>query len=232
MTHMKTPLALFSAVLLLTATYASAETVIYETGFEPSDKFQPGALENSGGTWKTNGDYPFGIKDAGSDSQGQILESATDKAGAGSRAWITGIDFKGADKVSVEMDVRAVRSGAPGYAANIHLGNFEDAPKVGPQGTAALISMRGSGRMVIFNGETETDIKGFKDGEWIRLRIDADPIAKKYSVAVDGETVASDLDFRDPATADISALGFTHYSASDARVPCSMAVDNVKITAQ
>lgn len=228
---MKKTAAILCSAFLLAAAATNAETVIYETGFEPADKFQTGALEQSGETWKTSGDYPFEIKDAGSDGKGQILESASDNAGSGSRAWIKGVDFKGSDKVSVEMDVRPVRSGALGYQANIHLGNFEDAPKTKPEGTAVLISIRGSGRMITFDGETEHELKSVKDGEWIHLRIDADGNAKTFSVAVNGEPVASDLAFHDPQAGWITALGFTHYSGSETKNACSMAVDNVKITA-
>ncbi len=229
---MKTSRLIFCAALMLAIPSVHAETVIYETGFEPADKFQIGALEQSGETWKTSGDYPFEIKDAGSDGKGQIMESASDNAGSGSRAWINGVDFKGSNKVSVALDVRRVRSGALGHQANIHLGNFEDAPKTKPDGTAVLISIRGSGRMIAFDGETEHELKTeVKDGEWLQLRIDADGDAKTFAVSVNGEPVASDLAFRDPQAGWITALGFTHYSGSEAMNSCSMAVDNVKITA-
>lgn len=229
---MKNFLLTLCVALFVCVSTTMAETVIYETGFESSDNFQAGPLDKSGATWISRGEaYPFEIKDGGEGGHGQILESAGDKAGEGSRAWISGIDFKGAGKVSVEFDIRAMRSGAPGYQANIHLGNFEGAPKVGPQGSAALVSLRGSGQMVVYAGDTPSEVKSFKDGEWMRVRIDADVATKKYSVSVNGDPVASDLDFRDPATENISSFGFTHYSASEALSPFSMGVDNVKITA-
>lgn len=229
---MKKSAAILFSALLLAAAAVNAETSIYETGFETSDKFQPGALDLSGSPWKTSGAYPFEIKASSGDGHGLILESATEKAGEGSRAWVTDIDFKTASKITVEMDVKAVRSGTVGYQANIHLGNFEGQPKTKSEGTAALVSLRGSGRMVAFDGDAERELKSFKDGEWLHLRIDADSDAKTYSVAVDGETLASDLAFRDPATTGIASFGLTHYSGTELTTPCSMAIDNLKITGQ
>lgn len=222
----------YTALLLAAPCMLRAESAAYATGFESADGSQPGPLDEASGNWGTRGGYPFAIVDgSASGRSGQILESATDEAGDAARAWIRNVDFPSSDKVAVEMDVRAVDSGATGYQANIQVGDFKEMPKTGAQGTAVQISMRGSRKIMVFDGDVEKEIGTFVPGEWIRLRIEADNTAKKFSVAVNDADAVTDINFRDPQVPQCTALGFTHYSGASLLSPCSMSVDNVKIFA-
>lgn len=225
-------LSIAAAMLIGSLLYAAAESVIYETGFESAQGFQPGPLHETAGDWGSEGGYPFVIADGGaSGKDGQVLESSAADAGEAGRAWLRNVDFKGAEKITVEMEVMAQSSGSAGYQANIQLGEFENRPKTKAEGTAAQVSLRGSGKIVVFDGDTEKELGEFKSGEWIKLRIEADHATKKWSVAVNDAAPVADINFRDNQVFRSNAFGLTHYSGSDAKRPCSMTVDNVKISA-
>ncbi len=222
----------YTALLLAVPCMLRAESAAYATGFESADGFAAGPLGESSANWVTRGGYPFAVVDGSSaGGSGQILESATGQAGEAARAWIRNVDFPSSDKVVVEMDIRAVDSGSSGYQANIQLGDFKEAPPTGARGTAAQVSLRGSGKVIVFDGESEKEIGTFFPGEWMKLRIEANNAASKFTVSINGADAAADINFRDPQVQQCTALGFTHYSSSTPVRPCSMAVDNVKISA-
>lgn len=224
----------FLTLFLLSATVVAANaSEIYSTAFEEQDGFQLGPLDSASSKWATDGPYPFVIVDGTHQGRNsQILESTSANNDEASRVWLSDVDFGGADKVVVELDIMALPSGGKGYQANIQLGEFSGKPKTTMHGTAAQVSLRGSGRIVAFDGQAETEIAKYAMGEWIKLRIETDHSTQKYSVSVNGETVGEDLNFRDPTVFRSRGLGFTHYSGMEGTQPFAMALDNISITAQ
>ena len=207
-----------------------ARTVMFKTDFGPAE-FKAGPLDESG-PWKTNGGYPFEVKEDGTAGKKvvQILESSTEAAGPGSRAWLKTADFTGGNKIAVELDLRTSPSGGAGYQANVHVGNLDGAPKPVAAGEAAVVSIRAYGSVVVYDGKTEKRVANVKGDEWVHLRIEADADSKTYSVSINGEPAATGLAFRDPSVDWIRSVGFTHYSGAEIKNPSSMAVSEIEIS--
>jgi hypothetical protein len=228
---MKKHLTILTILCAGTASLAVAESPIYSTGFESDEGFQLGPLDPAAPNWATDGPYAFAVTDGANHGRdNQILESTAGTSDEASRAWLREVDFLGADKVVVELEIMALPSGGNGYQANFQLGEFTGKPRTTMQGTAAQISLRGSGRIVAFDGDVEKEVGPYTPGEWIKLRIEADHSAKKYSVTVNDDVAVADLGFRDPSVFRSQGLGFTHYSGKEGTQPFAMAVDNLKIT--
>lgn len=215
------------AVCLLLPSFLLAEQILYETGFEESEGVSVGSLEGTSTEWKTNGPNPFEIIARDDGEVGQMMASQSEFASEGSRAWLNNFNFDGERKIIVEMSLKANNSGSRGCQANVHLGNFNAAP--GSSGMAAIISFRGSGRIVAFDGENEVELMQLSSTSWHILRIECDPVSQTFDVIVDGDARATGLAFNDPDAHEILSLGLTHYTGSDAISPSGLAVDNVKI---
>lgn len=227
---MKKHLLVSTLFCVLMSAAAIGETPIYATGFESNEGFQIGPMGPETANWATVGPYAFAVNDGSNYGRdGQILESTAPQSDEGSRLWLSGVDFRDANKVVVELDMLALPSGGSGYQANLQLGDFPEKPKTGMVGTAAQISLRGSGRVVAFDGENEKEIGRYVPGEWVKLRIEADHSSKTYSVTVDNGPPAANLNFRDPEVVRSQSLGFTHYSGTNVEQPFAMALDNLKI---
>ena len=216
------------ALCLLIPTALLADQVLYETGFEKAEGVAAGPLENTSTGWKTNGPHPFLIVESDDGSGGQILASAADEAAEGSRAWLGGTNLGGDKKTVVEMSFKPTNSGSPGYQANLHIGSFKAAP--GNSGMAAIISFRGSGKIIAFDGEKEVELAKSSTGAWHKLRVESDPATQKFDVFVDGEPRATGLAFNDPDVREILSVGLTHYTGTAATAASGLAVDNIRIS--
>jgi hypothetical protein len=229
---MKKHFTLLALMCIGAAPLAVAVSPIYFTGFESDEGFQLGPLDPEAPNWATDGPYAFAVTDGANHGRGnQILESTAATSDEASRCWLREVDFLDADKVVVELEIMALPSGGKGYQANVQLGEFTGKPRTTMQGTAAQVSLRGSGRIVAFDGDVEKEVGPYTPGEWIKLRIEADHSAKKYSVTVNDDVAVTDLGFRDPSVFRSQGFGFTHYSGTDGTQPFAMAVDNLKISA-
>jgi hypothetical protein len=207
---------------------AFANTPLVETAFEADEGISSGPLPESGPGWNTNGDYPFQISiDENDPDLGQIAVSSTETLGKGSRLWINRLDS--ANQTIVEIDLKASRSGHPGYQANLHLGRFAGEPPSGAEDMAVLVSLRGSGKIHIYNGSEDVEAGEFRDGEWHCIRIEADPESKTFSAWVDDQPLATDFSFYNPDVDEIRAFGVTHYCGEEVSRTSAMAIDNLKI---
>lgn len=218
-----------SLALVAAIPHAIANTPLVETDFEAAEGISAGPLPESGPSWNTNGDYPFGISLEENDpDRGQIAVSSTETPGKGSRLWINRLDSS-TNRTTVEIDLKANRSGHPGYQANLHLGRFAGEPPSGTEDMAVLVSLRGSGKIHIYNGSEDVEAGEFRDGEWHRIRIEAYPESKTFSAWVDGQPLATDFSFHNPDIDEIRAFGVTHYCGEEVSRTSAMAIDNLKI---
>jgi hypothetical protein len=216
-------------LILLLPTVLLADQVLYETGFEKSDGVAAGPVGDTSTGWKTNGPNPFVIVATDDGTDGQMMASQAESSSEGSRAWLGNTNLGGDKKTTVEMSFKANNSGSPGYQANLHIGSFKAAP--GTSGMAAIISFRGSGKIVAFDGEKEVELTKFQTGAWHKLRVECDPSTQKFDVFVDNEPRGTGLAFNDPDVREILSLGLTHYTGTGATAASGLAVDNIKVSA-
>jgi len=223
---MKTPIHTAAAALAM-ATAALAQTTIYETGFEPPNDGTPQTVMN----WQHKGNLPFLTVTRDNDTTNQIMECRSTGQTANSRLWLTEVPFpEGLGKMAIEFETRLIRSDSQGFQGNVHIGNFPAAPGVKPDGMAVILSFRGSGRLCTFDGDTETEIGNWKDGEWMKFRVEIDSEAKTFLVYQGEELLAADYAFHDAEATPIRAFGMTYYTGANPGQESSMAIDSVKIS--
>lgn len=222
---------ILTAAALALATTAFSQTTIYETGFESAQEFNEGPLPDTSLNWKQKGTQPFAIVAKDGDAANQIMECQGSNPGANARLWLSGVSFpEGPGKMAIEFEMRLVRSNSQGFQGNVHIGNFPAAPGVKPDGMAVTLSFRGSGRLCTFDGETETEIGNWKDGEWMKFRVEIDSEAKTFLVYQGEDLLAADYAFHDAKATPIRAFGMTYYTGANPGQESSMAIDSVKIS--
>jgi hypothetical protein len=220
-------------LLLIPATFAMgavamAQTTVYEANFSTP----PAGTAPITTNWQQKGNLSFQSVARDGDATNQIFECrSTGQQIADSRLWLTGVPFPdGTGKVVIEFETRLIRSDSQGFQGNVHIGNFPAAPGVKPDSMAVVLSFRGSGRLCTFDGDTETEIGNWKDGQWMKFRVELDPQAKTFSVTQGEELLAADYAFRDTKAAPIRAFGMTYYTGANPQKESAMAIDSVKIS--
>lgn len=217
----------FLTACFLIPSILPAQELLYETGFEESDGFPAGPMDSAATGWQTKGPNPFEIVAREDGGDGQMMASRSDAASHGSRTWLFRPEFGSDKKTIVEVAFQVENSGSSGCQANLQVGDFRSAP--GLSRMAAIVSFRGSGKIVAFNGGEENVIGEFQSGNWYNLRIECDPSSQTFDVIIDGDARATGLAFNDPSVHEIVSVGLTHYTGSDATKASGLAVDNVKI---
>jgi len=217
-----------TAAVFAMASAAMAQTTVYETNFSTPPEGAPPITTN----WQQKGNLPFQSVARDGDTTNQILECrSTGQQSADARLWLTGVPFPdGTGKVAIEFETRLIRSDSQGFQGNIHIGSFPAAPGVKPEGMAVILSFRGSGRLCTFDGDTETEIGNWKDGEWMKFRVEIDPEAKTFAVTQGEEVLAADYAFRDTKAAPIRAFGMTYYTGANPMKESAMSLDSIKIS--
>jgi hypothetical protein len=220
-------------LLLVPATFAMAavamaQTTVYEANFSTP----PAGTAPITSNWQQKGNLTFQTVARDGDATNQMLECrSTGQQSADSRLWLSGVPFPdGTGKMVIEFETRLIRSNSQGFQGNIHIGSFPAAPGVKPEGMAVILSFRGSGRLCTFDGDTETEIGNWKDGEWMKFRVEIDPEAKTFAVTQGEELLAADYAFRDAKAAPIRAFGMTYYTGANPSKESAMSLDSIKIS--
>jgi hypothetical protein len=222
---MKTPFIIVAAIAL--ASTVSAQTTVFETGFEVPQTPPP----VPGATWQQKGSLAFMPSPKDGDAANQIMECRGSNPGSDARLWLNGVSFPdGAGKVAFDFELRLVRSGSQGFQGHVHIGNFPAAPGIKPDGMAVILSFRGSGRLCTFDGDTETEIGNWKDGEWMSFRVEIDPETKTFSIQQNGELLAADYAFRSEDSIPLRSFGLTYYAGANSGQESAMAIDSFKIS--